>query len=93
MIFNRVTTGAQDDLAKAWKIAHRMVVEFGMSEKVGYVAHKENQYQRLQSDETENIIDAEINLIIREALDKAKNLVQQKRDLVMMYLIHIKQTF
>ena len=40
IVFKEVTTGAQDDLSKATQIAHKMVCEFGMSEKLGLVTYK-----------------------------------------------------
>jgi ATP-dependent Zn protease len=36
MIFNDVSTGAQNDLQKATEIARTMVAQFGMSERFGF---------------------------------------------------------
>ncbi|MFA7674934.1 MAG: ATP-dependent zinc metalloprotease FtsH, partial [Endomicrobiia bacterium] len=35
VVFNEITTGAQNDIARATEIATRMVMEFGMSDKIG----------------------------------------------------------
>ncbi|MBQ3834992.1 MAG: ATP-dependent zinc metalloprotease FtsH, partial [Elusimicrobia bacterium] len=44
LIFNEITTGASNDIARATQIATRMVTEFGMSDKVGALAlGKENE--------------------------------------------------
>jgi ATP-dependent Zn protease len=42
VFFGRITTGAYDDLEKAFKLAHSIVTKVGMSEKVGYVNYNEN---------------------------------------------------
>ena len=38
IIFGRITTGAQNDLEKITKMAYAMVVDYGMSEDIGYVS-------------------------------------------------------
>jgi cell division protease FtsH len=38
MIFNDVSTGAQNDLQRATEIARTMVTQFGMSERLGLVS-------------------------------------------------------
>jgi cell division protease FtsH len=44
LVFNEITTGAQNDIARATEIATRMVMEFGMSDKIGTIAlGKENE--------------------------------------------------
>lgn len=42
--FNRITTGAHDDLNKAYDMARSLVTKVGMSEKIGYVNFSENEY-------------------------------------------------
>lgn len=37
--FGEVTTGAYDDLKKAYEVAHNIVTKFGMSENIGYVGY------------------------------------------------------
>lgn len=37
--FGRVTTGAYDDLKKAYELAHAIVTKFGMSDAIGYVGY------------------------------------------------------
>lgn len=38
LIFNRVTTGAQNDLEKVTKIAYAQIRHYGMNERVGLIA-------------------------------------------------------
>jgi cell division protease FtsH len=82
MVFNDVSTGAQNDLQRATEIARTMVTQFGMSEKLGLVSlegprqpvflpvpmHSAKEY----SEETAAIIDAEVKRILMHAHDKVK---------------------
>ncbi len=55
-LFNgRVTTGAYDDLQKAYNIAHNMITKFGMSEKIGYIGYADEEYFRKHSDHTAKV--------------------------------------
>ncbi|MDR3124787.1 MAG: ATP-dependent zinc metalloprotease FtsH [Endomicrobium sp.] len=86
VIFSEITTGAQNDIAKATDIATRMVTEFGMSDKVGLISlQKPNQEVFLGRDisssdrhsgKTSEIVDEEIKNIINSAKDKAVALIK-----------------
>src|SRR4029077_1616978 len=43
IIFKEITTGASDDLAKATEMAHKMVTEFGMSDKLGPLTFRKKE--------------------------------------------------
>lgn len=56
--FERVTTGAYDDLNKAYEMARNLVTKVGMSERVGYVNFSENEYgMKTYSDATNRVKD------------------------------------
>ena len=87
-VFGFATTGAQDDLKKATEIARRMVMEFGMSEKVGPINISEQGARFLSpmfrrgddvSDETEVAIDREVKSILIEGQEKARSILLQRR--------------
>jgi cell division protease FtsH len=90
IIFNEVTTGAQDDLARATQLARGMVTEFGMSEVLGprtFGHHQEMVFlgreiseQRNFSDETAREIDEEVRNIIQRAYDVAKKILTDNKD-------------
>lgn len=91
--FNEVSTGAQNDLARATDIAKSMVKEYGMSEKLGYVTfERERKPLFLEvnpvfsgkdySEETAREIDNEVKRLIDEAYGKAKEILTEKRDLL-----------
>ncbi|MGI8519384.1 MAG: ATP-dependent zinc metalloprotease FtsH [Actinomycetota bacterium] len=87
-VFGFATTGAQDDLKKATEIARRMVMEFGMSEKVGPINISEQGARFLApmfrrgddvSDETEVAIDREVKSILIEGQEKARRILIERR--------------
>ena len=89
LVFGFATTGAQDDLKKATEIARRMVMEFGMSPKVGPINIAEQGPRFLTpvfrqgeaiSEETEVAIDREVKAILVEAREKAGRILTERRD-------------
>ncbi|MFA5724989.1 MAG: ATP-dependent zinc metalloprotease FtsH [Candidatus Omnitrophota bacterium] len=85
-----VTTGAQNDLEMATGMARRMVMQFGMSEKLGHITlgrreglvflGKDIMEEKNYSEETARLIDEEVRRIIEEAYLKAKSLLEQNLD-------------
>ena len=77
-----ITTGAHDDLTKVTNYTQKMVMEFGMSEKIGLMSLKKDESevflgrdimrQTGYSNETARIVDEEVNHIISDAYIKAK---------------------
>jgi cell division protease FtsH len=90
LVFNEFTAGAEDDLKRATELARRMVSHWGMSERLGPVAFrageehpflgKEMAGPREFSEFTARVIDEEIVRILREAADKASQLLSQHRE-------------
>ncbi len=82
LVFNEVTTGAQNDLENATEIARRMVCEFGMSERLGTLTYGKRERQvflgrdlfeeRNYSEQTAVLIDEEIRRIVDACYDRAK---------------------
>jgi len=91
-IFDEISTGAHNDLAKATGIARSMVIEYGMSENLGQVYLKgEPKLQFLQqgmadrgeySDETSRMIDQEVRRIIDEQYKVALAIIKDHRDTI-----------
>ena len=77
VIFAEPTTGASNDIEKATDIARRMVMEFGMSEKLGPMLYGKGSnevflgrdYRRQQdySDEIASSIDDEVRNLLNDA--------------------------
>ncbi len=90
-VFGFATTGAQDDLKKATEIARRMVMEFGMSPRVGPINIADSgprflspAFRRSEevSDETEMAIDREVKSILIQGQERARAiLTDHRRDL------------
>ncbi|MDR1434155.1 ATP-dependent zinc metalloprotease FtsH [Candidatus Endomicrobiellum devescovinae] len=100
VMFSEITTGAQNDISKATEIATRMVMEFGMSEKVGPMAlQRPNEEVFLGRDisrevrhsgKTSELIDEEIKKIIDGAKSKATKLIKDNSavlDKLVKYLL------
>jgi len=89
LIFQDITTGAQNDLERATKIARQMVTEYGMSDALGPITlgRKEHQIflgkdlsqERDYSEEVANKIDKEVRAIIDKAYTKAKELLTKNK--------------
>ena len=86
IVFATISTGASDDIMRASSLARRMVMEFGMSEKLGNVRYATQHYQFLSGDTTANaspetlqIIDEEVQRIIEEQYKRAQALLNEHR--------------
>lgn len=90
VIFGIVTSGASNDIEQATKLARAMVTRLGMSDKFGMMALETVNNQYLGGDtslacspETSSLIDKEVQSIIQESYDKAKNiLIENKEKLI-----------
>jgi cell division protease FtsH len=89
LTFNEMTTGTENDIEQATKIARKMVTEYGMSDKLGPRAFgrkeelvflgREISEQRNYGEEVAKQIDDEINAIIERAHKVAKDILTQNR--------------
>ncbi len=92
IVFKELTTGASNDLKVASDLARKMVTEYGMSEKIGPVvlAEKDEMVfmgkdfgsQKNYSNETALAIDSEIHRFLNNAMEKAKEVINTKIDLL-----------
>jgi cell division protease FtsH len=90
IVFNDLTSGAQEDIEKASTIARKMVCEWGMSEVVGPLAFgpKEEQIflgreiaqHRDYSEQTAVLIDREVRVVVDEALARSEKIVADNVD-------------
>ena len=100
--FEMVSTGAADDLVKATQLAHSMVKEWGMSERVGPMAWGSQgavflgddlMSTKEYSDEMARVIDEETEKILRRAQSRCRELLRTERnglDLVARQLLEHK---
>ncbi len=80
--FGKISTGALSDLEKVTKQAYAMVSFFGMSQKVGNISFYDSSGQsdygftKPYSEKTAELIDSEVNRIIAESYERAKNVLR-----------------
>jgi AFG3 family protein len=84
LFFNKISTGAQDDLRKVTQLAYAQVVHYGMSEKVGNVSFETPQpgemaFDKPYSEQTAQIIDEEVRNIIDGAFNRTMKLLTEKK--------------
>ncbi|MDR4507288.1 MAG: ATP-dependent zinc metalloprotease FtsH [Candidatus Brocadiaceae bacterium] len=90
IIFDEISTGAQNDLKKATEIARMMIKEYGMSDKMGLVTFDQGDRQSLfgtiagkeYSEETAREIDLEIKKIMEESYRRVQALLTEKEDIL-----------
>jgi cell division protease FtsH len=85
-----LNTGASDDIQQATDMARAMVMEYGMSEKLGWLRYRDNQEEvflghsvaRSQSvsEETARLIDQEVRRLIEEAEATARRVLTDNLD-------------
>jgi AFG3 family protein len=80
LFFGTVTNGASDDLKKATQLAQALTENFGMSKNAGLVSYSLNE--RYYSENTKDLIDREVKNVIDECLEKTKELLGGKRELI-----------
>jgi len=83
IFFNKISTGAQNDLQQITRIAYSMVTVYGMNDKVGNVSfydpQQETAFTKPYSDETAKLIDNEVRKLIDDAYEKTKDLLTVKK--------------
>ena len=86
IFFNKISTGAQNDLQQITKIAYSMVTIYGMNDKVGNVSfydpQQENAFTKPYSEETSKLIDQEVRKLIDQGYERTKGLLTQKKEQV-----------
>lgn len=82
IIFDKISTGAQNDLDQVTKMAYSMVSVFGMNEKVGNVSFygmSQDNFNKPYSDETATLIDDEVRKLIEAQYVVAQDLLKERR--------------
>jgi len=93
LVFNEISTGAADDLAKVTDIARQLVTRFGMSEALGQAVFERqhsrylgdrvvNTTEKDYSEKTAEKIDQAVRELIDEGYNRAMQLLRERRDLL-----------
>ncbi len=90
LVFGELTTGATNDLSRATELARNLVMQYGMSDKLGPVAYakkdeliflgRELAEGKHYSERVASEIDKEIALFIDNAYETAKKIINKRRD-------------
>ena len=90
VVFNEISTGAENDLETATKLARRMVTEYGMSKELGHMAFgtKEEMVflgrdiarERNYSEEVASAIDREMRQIMTQCYQQAEDILRKNRN-------------
>jgi cell division protease FtsH len=90
--FDRISTGAQNDLEKATEIARAMVTEYGMSEKLGPLSFGHDGFRGNDgralfpsegpsiSDATARLVDEEVARLVESAHARAQEIITGHRE-------------
>lgn len=90
LVLGTFTSGAENDLKQATRLARKMVLDWGMSKRLGHVAlggrreqvflGEEIAQRREYSEQTAREIDEEIKAILDQAYDRAASTLKEHRD-------------
>ncbi|MCG8566006.1 MAG: ATP-dependent zinc metalloprotease FtsH [Desulfobacterales bacterium] len=92
IIFDRISTGASNDIKQATKLANRMIRSFGMSDNLAplsYEEHDDNIFigremtqAKQYSEATAQKIDAEVAAVINKSYQTAKTILEDNIDIL-----------
>lgn len=83
LFFDKLTTGASDDIKKVTQIAQGLVTQYGMSPKLGALNYAaEEGYMKSYSEKTGKLIDEEVRRVIDESYIRCKAICTENKHLI-----------
>ncbi len=92
IVFNRISTGASNDIKQATELAQKMIRTWGMSDALPPLSYAKGEEQvflgreiaqhRDYSEQTAQLIDQEVNQLINSAYEKAKQVLEDNIDIL-----------
>ena len=92
IVFNRISTGAANDIKRATDLAQQMIRSWGMSNNLGPLSYAKGEEQvflgreiaqhRDYSESTAQKIDEEINTLIKNAYERARSVLNENLDIL-----------
>jgi cell division protease FtsH len=86
VVFNKVSTGALNDLEKVTKQAQALVTIYGLNDKIGNITYYDSSgrgeynFTKPYSEQTAQIIDLEIKRIVDEQFERALKIIEENKD-------------
>ncbi|MDF1563429.1 MAG: ATP-dependent zinc metalloprotease FtsH [Deltaproteobacteria bacterium] len=90
LVVDEISSGAANDIERATEMAHHMVCEWGMSEKLGPLAFgkgegeiflgREMTQRATYSEDTARAIDDEVSRIVKEQYARARKMIEENRE-------------
>lgn len=90
IVFDEISTGAHNDFEQATNLVRRMITEFGMSDRLGPMQFGRSQghvflgrdlgHEQNYSDAIAHEIDKEMQNIIRDCYERARQILTERRD-------------
>jgi len=83
VFFDKISTGASNDLEQAHRVASGIVNVYGMSDKLqnfSFPRQNQEQFYKPVSEQTSQVIDEEVRKIIETQYQRSLKLVEEKRD-------------
>jgi cell division protease FtsH len=87
MLGHDTNSGAEGDIRQATNLSRRMITDWGMSDKLGFVRYGEEQRNEFAfgqskefSEHTTEVIDAEVKRLIDEAFSDARKMLTENRE-------------
>ncbi len=87
LFVGQMSTGASNDFERATKLARGMVTKYGMSDALGTMVYADDDggfgvHNKTISEATQQKVDSEIRRILDEQYTVARNILEEKRDVV-----------
>ena len=80
-ILGAASSISQEDLKKAYQMAHKMVTKLGMTDSIGLL-YLEDEGIKVYSEQTNYLIDQEVNYIVGSCADVCKAMIKEKKVLI-----------
>jgi len=85
LFFDRITTGAGDDLRRVTQLAYSQVVTYGMNDKIGNLSwqvptQNDTVFEKPYSEATAQMIDEEARALVQMAYDRTMALLIEKKE-------------
>ncbi len=92
LVCDDITTGASQDIKQVTKIARAMVMQYGMSDRIGMINYDDNgddvflgydiAHSKTYSNEMLSLIDKEVQKLVDDCYAAAKELIMEHRDVL-----------